>query len=166
MFLSDELAVPDSIERRRALRKKASMGSFGSVAVQAPLLLALLGLVGCSVSTSSESSAESSKSSASISRSSASAGRKASYREDVRTYTAAYVRSSGPFDVFEKQLGELARQYGVTNWEDDEATYVGIGEGLGEASVGQAQLATYTTHLSRSDPLKMQAIQRGYDTRH
>jgi hypothetical protein len=83
----------------------------------------------------------------------------------VRSYTAAYVRSGARFDAFEKELSELARSHGLTNWEEDEATYVGIGAGLGDAAVGQAQLETYKAGFSRSNPLKMQAIQRGYDTR-
>ncbi len=108
---------------------------------------------------------DSSESSESSSRSSARAARKKSYREDVRSSIASYVRSGGALDAFEKKLGEFARRCGITNWEDDPATYVGIGEGLGEAGVSEVQLATYTTYFSRSDPLKMQAIQRGYDTR-
>ncbi len=75
------------------------------------------------------------------------------------------MKSGGPLDAFEKKLGALARGYDVTNWEDDPTTYVGIGEGLGAAGVGEVQFGTYTAHFSRSDPLKMQAIQRGYDTR-
>jgi len=101
----------------------------------------------------------------SSSRSSTSAERQTRYREEVRSYTAAYVRSGVQFDAFEKQLGELARSHGLTHWEEDETTYVGIGEGLGDAAVGEAQLEMYKTSFSRSDPVKMQAIQRGYDTR-
>jgi hypothetical protein len=87
------------------------------------------------------------------------------YREEVRSYTAASVRSGVERDAFEKELGDLARSYGLTNWEEDETTYVGIGEGLGDAAVGEAQLEMYKTSFSRADPVKMQAIQRGYDTR-
>jgi len=129
------------------------------------LIPAFLVLVGCSLSTSSRSSSDSSDSSESSSRSSTSEERHSRYREDVRSYTAAYVRSGGQFDAFEKELGELARRHGLTNWEDDQTTYVGIGEGLGDAAVGKAELETYTTSVSRSDPLKMRAIQLGYGTR-
>ena len=138
------------------------------------LIPALLLLVGCSLSTSSQSASDSSASSESSSRSSASSsrsstssseGRQSRYREDVRSYTAAYVRSGAQIDVFERQLSELARSHGLTNWEEDEATYIGIGAGLGDAAIDKAQLETYKAGFSRSDPFKMQAIQRGYDTR-
>ena len=145
----------------------------GSGSARVMLIPALLVLVGCSLSTSSQSASDSSASSESSSRSSASSsrsstsgeGRQSRYREDVRTYTAAYVRSGARFEAFEKELGELARSHGLTNWEADEATYIGIGAGLADAAVGQAQLETYKAGFSHSDPFKMRAIQRGYDTR-
>jgi hypothetical protein len=87
------------------------------------------------------------------------------YLQDVRSYTAANVREGVPLETFQKELGELARAHGLTHWEDDETTYLGIGEGLSDAAVGTAQLEMYKTSFSRSDPAKMQAIQRGYDTR-
>lgn len=114
---------------------------------------------------SSQSSENSSRSSGSSSRSSTRSAQKESYREDVRRYTAAHVKSGGAIDTFEKKLGELARRYGVTNWEDDQTTYLGIGEGLGDAGVGAIQLATYKTQLARSEPVKMENIQRGFDAR-
>jgi len=156
------------------------MRLLGSGSARVVLIPVLLVLVGCSLSTSLSTSSQSvSDSSASISassesssrfltsssRSSTSAERQTRYREEVRSHTAAYVRSGVQFDAFEKELGELARSHGLTHWEEDETTYVGIGEGLGDAAVGEAQLEMYKTSFSRSDPFKMQAIQRGYDTR-
>ncbi len=130
------------------------------------VILALLLSAGCALSTSSRSVSDSSDSSESSSRSSTSKERQGRYREDVRTYTAVYLKSGGHVDAFEKQLGELARRYGVTDWESDEATYVGMGEGFSDAGVGPTELETYKIQFARLDPLKIQAIQTGYDTRH
>jgi len=151
-------------ERLSALRRSARM-QWLRFFPRILLIGALLVLVGCSFSTSSRMTSDFLDSSESSSRSSTSKERHSRYREDVRSYTAAYVRSGGGFDAFTKELGELARRHGLTNWEDDQTTYVGVGEGLGDAAVGEAELETYKTSLSRSDPLKMQAIQLGYDTR-
>src|SRR2546426_5328903 len=162
--------------RLSALRRSVHMRLLGSGSARVVLIPVLLVLVGCSLSTSSQSVSDSSASISassesssrfltSSSRSSTSAERQTRYREEVRSYTAAYVRSGVQFDAFEKELGELARSHGLTHWEEDETTYVGIGEGLGDAAVGEAQLEMYKTSFSRSDPVKMQAIQRGYDTR-
>ncbi|PYO19167.1 MAG: hypothetical protein DMD85_19205 [Candidatus Rokuibacteriota bacterium] len=157
------------------------MRGFGPARVA--LLPVLFLLVGCSISTSlstsstssqsaSDSSASSSTSSDSSSRSSESSSRSSMrderqprYLEDVRRYTAANVRAGVQLETFEKELGELARSHGLTQWEDDEATYLGIGEGLSDAAVGTTELEMYKTTFSRSDPAKMQAIQRGYNTR-
>src|SRR5438094_6165453 len=157
------------------------MRGFGPARVA--LLPVLFLLVGCSTSTSlstsstssqsaSDSSASSSTSSDSSSRSSESSSRSSMrderqprYLEDVRRYTAANVRAGVQLETFEKELGELARSHGLTQWEDDEATYLGIGEGLSDAAVGTTELEMYKTTFSRSDPAKMQAIQRGYNTR-
>ena len=157
------------------------MRRFGPARVA--LLPVLFLLVGCSISTSlstsstssqsaSDSSASSSTSSDSSSRSSESSSRSSMrderqprYLEDVRRYTAANVRAGVQLETFEKELGELARSHGLTQWEDDEATYLGIGEGLSDAAVGTTELEMYKTTFSRSDPAKMQAIQRGYNTR-
>ncbi len=95
---------------------------------------ALFLAAGCSLSTSAEMGSDSSRSSESSSRSSTSDAKKDSrYREDVRTYTAAHVRSGGSREAFEKTLGELARRHGVTNWEEDPATLAAMGEGMAEA---------------------------------
>lgn len=132
------------------------MRAIGSV------VLSLLVLTGCSFSASSESSSDSS---ASSSRSSAKDGDKAAYRQDIRTFTAAHVSSGGSPEAFEKKLGEVARLHRVTNWEEDQATYVGIGQGLGEARASDVQLAAYKAHFSGSNALKRDAIQQGYDTK-
>jgi hypothetical protein len=129
-----------------------------------PLLVCVLSF-GCSISTSSQSVSDSSASSESSSRSSTKLTKTGHYREDIRTYTAAYVRSGGSFDAFEKTVGDLARRHGVTNWEDDAATFAGIGQGLADAGVRDAELETFKATVSRSNTWRSQAIQQGYDTR-
>jgi len=122
------------------------------------MLLALP--AGCSFSYSSKSSANSWDSS-----SASSEGSETRYQNDVRDYTTAWVKSGGQLDAFQKKLGDLAKQYGVTNWEENEHSYVGIGEGLADAEVSDVQFETYRDNLGRSDPVKVKAIQKGYDAR-
>lgn len=138
------------------------------------VVIAMALSAGCSFSASSGSSAASSGSSAASSESSAHSSessskssspdsKEASYRNDIRDYTAAYVKSGGQFDAFQKRIGELARQHDITNWEDNLATYQGIGAGLGRASVNQVQVDAYKQNLGRGDPRKMDAIQAAYN---
>ena len=134
--------------------------------------LAALGPLGCSISTSpsdsletsSDSSGSLSDSSGSSSGSSSPSSKEAAYRDDVRDYTAAYVKSGGRIADFDKKLGELARSRGITNWEENMATYEGIGRGLGKAGVNAAELDTYVRNLAGGDPKKVGAIQKGYES--
>jgi len=136
-----------------------------------PRLTALIALLlvvplGCSFSHSSASSAGSSKSSGASSKSSASSSQGSSTqtsRDDVRDYTYAYVSSRGDLDAFQRGLGDIAQSRGVTNWEEDTATYVGIGAGLAKARVTGVPYETFKQNLGRSDSSKMAAIQQGYD---
>lgn len=125
-------------------------------------------LSGCSFSKSSESSSESSKSifnlaSSPLSSSSESLKTKEEkYEQDVADYTAEYVvSSSGELESFKDRLGKLAERHGITNWESDHNTYVGIGRGLRKAKLGKPQISAFTESLSGNDPMKRKAIEEG-----
>ena len=124
------------------------------------LVAVLLLLVGCSFSASSKSSSDSS---ASSSASSSPESKETQYRNDVRDFTASYVKSGGRIEDFKRRLGDLAKERGITDWEENMATYEGIGRGLGKAKVSQVELDTYTANLSGGDPKKAKAIKDGFD---
>ena len=124
-------------------------------------------LAGCSISASSWSLSKSVRSSSRSSDSSSSSSPGAAeeaYREDVSDYTRAYVKSGGDFRAFQSDLGRLAEEHGITNWEENLLTYTAIGEGLGSAKVSDAELRAYKRNLSRGDPKKADAIQEGYNS--
>ena len=125
------------------------------------LLLATL-IASCSISESISDSISSPFQSSSGSLSSSSGDRRAAYESDVRDYTLAYVRSGGDFNKFMAGLGGIASKHGITNWEEDSATYVGIGRGLKAAGVSTVQLDVYKTNLSQGDEQKAAAMQKGY----
>jgi hypothetical protein len=124
-------------------------------------------LLGCSVSVSSwslsKSVRSSSRSSDSSSSSSPGAAERA-YREDVADYTRAFAKShGGDFRGFQADLARLAEEHGITNWEENPATYTAIGEGLAGAEVSGAELMAYRRNLAGGDPRKADLIQQGYD---
>ncbi len=133
--------------------------------------LALLGwsAAGCSFSYSSESSAKSSagssdgSSASSTSSSPDSDKKKQAYREDVSDFTSSHAKRSPDADTFQLGLARIAERYGITNWEADSTTYVGIGEGLRRAGVDTSGLDTWKSTLSGSDRAKDGFIQQGYD---
>jgi hypothetical protein len=120
--------------------------------------------VGCSFSDSSESISKS-VSSPFRSSSDSSGGSDQTYRSDVRDYTAAYVKSGGDFDGFRAQIAKLAAKHGITDWELDTNTFVGIGEGLKKAGVNPTELSAWKTNLASSDLSRANAIQQGYDAK-
>src|SRR5687768_12906392 len=96
--------------------------------LHAVLVLVMLMPLGCASSDSSASSAKSSGSSAdssgSSSRSSSPADAKATYRDELRTYTAGYAKAGGQVDdAYQKELGDIARRYGISDWENSETTF-------------------------------------------
>lgn len=139
------------------------------VAAAAWLSLVLVLPQACSFSNSSkgssDSSGSSSDSSASSSRSSSPESADTQYRNDVREYTAAYVKTGGQFDAFRRGIGDLAKKHSITNWEDDAVTYQGIGEGLGEAGATGVQLKAYMDGLAGQDAAKRASMQKGYDAK-
>src|SRR6266478_6481985 len=125
-------------------------------------------LTGCSVSVSSWSLSKSVRSSSHSSDSSSSSSPGAAeraYREDVSDYTHAFAKShGGDFAGFQADLARLAEEHGITNWEENPATYTAIGEGLGSAEVSDAELMAYKRNLSGGDARKADLIQQGYDS--
>ena len=122
----------------------------------------LLLVVGCSISESVKSSFESSASS-SASSSGSSSKESESYRNEVRDYTSAYVKSGGQFENFTSGLGSIAQRHKITNWEENKDTYVGIGAGLRAGSVTPEQFRVWQSNLSNGDSAKAGWMQSGYD---
>lgn len=128
------------------------------------LLVSALALapLGCSFSKSSESISKSVSSPfASSSKSSRSRGQK--YEEDVRDYTAGYVKGGGATaDGLRTGLANVAREHGVTNWEADENTFEGVGKGLAKAGLSQAEYQGYRDSVAAGNAGNAAAIDRGY----
>jgi len=139
------------------------------------LAIALIaaGPVGCIVasSTSTDSSRSSSRSSdsssASSTSSSGSSGSSAdsAYRRDVSDYTAQWMKSGGGVDEFNREVGKIAQKQGITDWEQDEDTYIGIGRGLEAYGVEGARVEALKMELGGSDPQRMQWIDDGFHGR-
>ncbi len=138
------------------------------------LAATLVVTAGCSFSYSSESSSDSSKSSSESSSSpfesssDSSSGDEAKvedYEEDVAAYTSEYVVAGGSPAAFLNGIGDLARKRGVSDWESDRATWVGIGAGLAKADIKGEGVAAYKAEWSNGDAEAMSGIQRGYDAK-
>jgi hypothetical protein len=122
-----------------------------------------LAVSGCSISASISDSVSSPFKWSSDSSGGSSEKKEQSYQDDVRDYAAVYFRSFSDIEGFRKGLTSIAARHGVTNWDSDQATYSGIGAGLGKAGVTAAQFDGYKTGLAQGDADKAAAMQKGYD---
>jgi hypothetical protein len=122
-------------------------------------------MAGCAASSSiSESSNSLSTSFKSSSRSSASSSeeRKEAYLGDISHYTAVYTRSHSDVDGLTRGLAAVSEKHGITNWEANTDTYVGIGNGFARAELPQQQVDNLITSIARGDRLKIVAMQKGF----
>jgi len=136
---------------------------------QSLVYFALFGLsiaiTGCSLSYSSGSISDSTSSI--VSSPSSVSGKSKKYQNEVADYTMAYVKSSQPgadYTSFLKGLSDIAAKEGVTNWDQDSLTYMGIGKGLKKADVEGVAYETYKKNFAGGNAKKMQQIQDGYES--
>jgi hypothetical protein len=98
-----------------------------------------------------------------ITSSSKSSSPEDAYREDVRDYTAAHLKSGGGADDLRREIGKLAAKHGVSDWEGSEATYRGMGEGLAKAGYRQVEVDAFKKNMSETAE-QADWIQDGYDS--
>jgi hypothetical protein len=120
--------------------------------------------VACSISRSVSDSIESSSdSSSSVSSSSSPESNETKYRKDVESYTKAFVVSGGSDSTFMAGIGDLAQKRGITDWEANDNTWLGIGRGLGGTKIDKVQLDVYERNWTGGDAAKIKLIQKGFD---
>lgn len=135
-------------------------------AVIALAVIVAAGGAGCG--SLSDSSTSLSKSiSNSISSPSESSSRSSSpeeaYRNDVRDFTATYIKSGGDTSKLKSEVGAMAQKHGITDWERNKATYQGIGAGLAKGQATQAEVDAYKRTIAGTDE-QAQWMQDGYDS--
>lgn len=134
---------------------------------------------GCALSNSSQSFSDSSQSfsdsSQSVSRSVSGSSRSVSgssspeeqvaarYSRDVADYTEAWLVAGGSQAGFLRGVGDIARRRGISDWESDRDTWLGMGRGLARVQVGELQLEVYKRDWSGGDSERMHSIQKGYE---
>lgn len=124
------------------------------------MIIALAASVaGCSFSASSESSSD--IVSSPFTSSSDSSSPENAYREEVKDFTSSYVKSGGDMASLDEQIGKIAEKRGISDWESNESTYVGIGKGLHAAGLNQAQFDGYKATLAKNEQ-QTQWLQNGY----
>jgi hypothetical protein len=133
-------------------------------------LPALLNLTACSesswsVNSSSDSSESISKSSSSPFTSSSDSSRtpREKYQRDLSDYAKEYALSSSTTPAaFRSKVGQIAQKYGILNWEDDNDSYIAIGQGFRKAKLSRTQYDVFKTSLLEGRPDKAVYLDQGY----
>jgi len=126
------------------------------------VLVSLLAMTGCLKSSTSQASSESS--SASSSSSSASSSGPSAYVRDVRETTRQWLLSGGEIEELHLEISRIAGKRGVSDWEHDQQTYLGIGRGLKIAGVRGERYERLKGQLAGPVADSEKWIQTGYES--
>jgi hypothetical protein len=120
-------------------------------------------LSGCSISYSFGKSSDS-VSSISDSSSPSDDDEKTAYSQDVRELTVAYLQSGEQPAEYMREIGHIAQEHGVTDWERQQTTFVAIGEGLKRAGIQEAELQNvgFLKAMLDGNPVTLQYVRQGY----
>lgn len=145
--------------------------------------LALCLAVGCSKSSTTQASFGSSSDSSSspFKSSSKSSGnddekkkkdggeakQETAFERDVRNHTAEFARSvtEPDLDSFQRDLGVIAEDHGITNWEQFAGTYVAIGRGLADSELDEWSAQQLAVALLDEDIEHLKLVRAGYASR-
>lgn len=121
-----------------------------------------LGASACSFSQSSGSISDSSGSSSRSSSSSSPGASENAYQEDVEDYARATAKSKGDFSQASQDLGRIAKDHGITNWEESDATWESLGKGLAQAEVSGGEFQAYASALAAGNQARIDQMQRAW----
>ncbi len=123
-------------------------------------IVAIAALAGCE-SLSDSSASISDFVSSPITSWSASSSPEIAYRAEVRDFTKSHVKAGGTAQSLRGELGRIAAKHGISNWEVNEATYVGIGQGLNRADYNKTEMEAFVQVLAPT-PEQVVWIHKGY----
>jgi hypothetical protein len=80
----------------------------------------------------------------------------------VTDYTAKFAASDGDPQSFQRDLSAIAQDHGITNWEQDDDTYLAIGRGLAKAGVSGERYQLLSVELSNENQSHLSLVNSGY----
>ena len=79
------------------------------------------------------------------------------YQEDLRVASQTFATTGGDSEAFVREIGAIAEQHGITDWEADRATWLALGEGFRQAGLSRDQVDGLLLQLGH-----LQSPERGY----
>lgn len=59
------------------------------------------------------------------------------YEEDVAAVTVLYVSREKTTNDYQRQVAAIAKNHGISDWEQEESTFLGMGKGLRRAGISE-----------------------------
>ena len=84
------------------------------------------------------------------------------YEEDVAAATVLYVTGEKNKGLFQRQVTSIARNHGISDWEQETSTFVGMGMGLRRAGVVEESIVDLPYFHSVAEGIKYAEIIKGY----
>jgi len=86
------------------------------------------------------------------------------YQQDVSTATAIAMESGASSQDILRSVGKVAADYGVTDWESQEATYQAIGKGIKIAGVDAQRAKSLALEIAGSNQAAMGVLLDAYQS--
>lgn len=81
----------------------------------------------------------------------------------MKIFTAMFVRAGGSEVEFQRDISRIARHNGITYWERESSTYLGIGAGLKKAGLGESDLDQFIGSFADANKKAAGMIRKGYE---
>ncbi len=84
------------------------------------------------------------------------------YEEDIAAVTVLYVSREKTTDEYQRQVAGIAKNHGISDWEQDETTFLGMGKGLRRAGVAEDSIANLPYFRALADSSHYSQVIEGY----
>ncbi|MBL4903544.1 MAG: putative lipoprotein [Desulfocapsa sp.] len=86
------------------------------------------------------------------------------YEEDVAAATVLYVGRNKTTDEYQRQVTNIAKNHGISNWEQEQSTFLGMGKGLRRAGVSRDSIANipYFRSMVADNSTSYSKVIKGY----
>ncbi len=84
------------------------------------------------------------------------------YEEDVAAVTVFYLSGKKNDDAYKREVTSIAENHGISDWEQEGSTFVGMGMGLRRAGVAETSIAGLPYFRSIADGSNYSQVIKGY----
>ncbi len=84
------------------------------------------------------------------------------YEEDIAAVTVLYVSREKTTDEYQRQVAGIAKNHGISDWEQEETTFLGMGKGLRRAGIVEDSITNLPYFRSIADSSHYSRVIEGY----